>query len=441
MKKRKMKIVLILAIILILNTLSFVNSVYASNIDSAYIHSIGDCGKLLTYKGIVVKVTYVQYTKDGVSYPAYCMDKTKIGAETNAYNVSVQDYIKDIKLWRIIINGYPYKSIQELGVANKEEAFVATKQAVYCYIHGNNLSDYAAIGEAGERTLNAMKKIITNAQNSNESKISSTIKINKNLTQWKQDNIDKNYLSKTYNITAGANIKNYKITLAKEKGEDIGGIKLTDEKNREKTEFSPNEKFKILIPIKNMKEAGKFELKVETKINTKPILYGAAPNSSMQDYALTAATYEDGIGNIQDEYFKNETKIVIIKLDENTKEKIEGVEFELLDENKKVVYSDLKTDKEGKINLENIVPGTYYIRETNAKDGYLKYDDLIKIDIKLNEKMTVTINNNKEEKPKIETSTKEIEVSQEVINSKSENKMETAKENIKQIKKLPVTGM
>lgn len=415
MKKHIITRTLIVLSILILNALGFINSVYATNINTANIYAVGDCGSLLTYKGIVVKVTYVEYINNATHYPAYCMDKTKVGAETNSYNVSIESAINDVGLWRRVINGYPYKSIQELGVANKEEAFTATKQAIYCYIHGNNPADYAPIGDAGQRTLNAMNKIISAAQNSTESKISSTIKINKNSSEWKQDEIDKNYVSKTYSVSAGANIKNYKITLSRENNKDIGGIKLTDEKNKEKSEFAPNEKFKILVPIKNMNEKGSFELKVETKINTKPVLYGIAPDSSYQDYALTGATYEDGIGNAKDEYFKNETKIIIVKQDEETKEKIEGVEFELLDENKNVVYNALKTDKEGRISIENLVPGRYYIRETNAKDGYLKYEDLIKVDISLNEQMTVTVNNKKEEKPKIETNKKSIKVSQKTL--------------------------
>ena len=441
MKKNILKKLLVLFLILGLNAISFINSVNASDINSAYIHSIGDCGELLTYKGIVVKANYVEYIKDGAHYPAYCMDKTKVGADTNGYTVSVQDSIKDVGLWRMIINGYPYKSIQELGVANKAEAFTATKQAIYCYIHGNKLSDYAAIGVAGQRTLNAMSKIISSAQNSTENKISSTIKINKNFAEWKQDSIEKNYLSKTYEVTAGANIKNYKITLTKENGGDLGGIKLTDEKNKEKTEFSPNEKFKILIPLKNMKEAGKIALKVEAKIETKPILYGTAPNAGLQDYALTYATYEDGTGNIQDEYFKNETKITIIKQDEKTKDKLEGVEFELLDENKNIAYQGLKTNKEGKIEITDIVPGTYYLRETNPIDGYLSYDELIKIDISLNQQLTITVNNNKEDKPIIETSKKELEVTQEVIKTNKEKEIKTEKESVTQTKKLPVTGM
>ena len=400
---------------LILSALGFINSVYATNINTANIYAVRDCGNLLTYRGTPVKVTYVEYINEGNHYPAYCMDKTKVGAETNSYNVSIEGAVSDVGLWRRIINGYPYKSIQELGVANAQEAFTATKQAIYCYIHGNNPSDYGAIGEAGQRTLNAMHTIINNAQNSKESKISSTIKINKNSDNWKQDENEKNYVSKVYSVSAGANIQNYKIILSRKNNQDIGGIKLTDIDNKTKTEFSPNEKFKILVPIKEMKEKGNFELKVEAKISTKPVLYGIAPNSSYQDYALTGATYEDGTGNIQDEYFKNETKIIIQKQDEDTNEKLEGVEFELLDENKNVVYNGLKTDKDGKINIENIIPGRYYIKETNTKDGYLRFEDLIKIDINLNEQMTVTVNNKKEEKPKIETSKNTTEVSKKIL--------------------------
>lgn len=400
---------------LILSALGFINSVYATNINTANIYAVRDCGNLLTYKGTQVKVTYVEYINEGKHYPAYCMDKTKVGAETNSYNVSIEGAVNDVGLWRRIINGYPYKSIQELGVSNAQEAFTATKQAIYCYIHGNNPSDYGAIGEAGQRTLNAMHTIINNAQNSKESKISSTIKINKNSDSWKQDENEKNYVSKVYSVSAGANIQNYKIILSRKNNQDIGGIKLTDIDNKTKTEFNPNEKFKILVPIKEMKEKGNFELKVEAKISTKPVLYGIAPNSSYQDYALTGATYEDGTGNIQDEYFKNETKIIILKQDEDTNEKLEGVEFELLDENKNVVYNGLKTDKDGKINIENIVPGRYYIKETNTKDGYLRFEDLIKIDINLNEQMTVTVNNKKEEKPKIETSKNTTEVSKKIL--------------------------
>ena len=422
--KNKIKKVFILVSSLIMSFLGFTNIVYARNVDSAHIYLVGDCGSLLTYKGSPIKVSYVEYTEGGVHYPAYCLDASKPGAETQEYTVSVSGAINDVRLWRRIINGYPYKTIEELGVANKEEAFTATKQAVYCYLYNHNPNDYGAIGEAGQRTLNAFRKIINDAENSSETKISSTVTISKNNDEWKQDELDKNYVSKTYSVNAGAEISNYKINITKEDGSTLEGVKLTDENNQEKTEFMPDEKFKILLPIKTLTEDGKINLTVEAQVKTKPVLYGTAPNSSYQDYALTAATYEDGTGNISDSYFKNETKIVVIKKDQESGEILQGVEFELLDENKNIVYTDLKTNEDGKIEISNLVPGTYYLKETKTIDGYELYDQLIRVDTKLNQEVTVTVNNRKEDVPKIET------------------KEQTSKEvKSLEVKKLPVTGM
>lgn len=418
--KRNFSKVVLLISIFILNVLVFINSSYAASINSAYLYSIGDCGQLLKYRGSIVKVSYVQYDYNGMQYPAYCLDKTKPGAETQSYTVSVNKAINDVGLWRIIVNGYPYKTIEELGVASKEEAFTATKQAVYCYIHGNNPSDYQGIGEAGARTLNAMNQIIYNAQNSNETKISNTIQINKNEDEWKQDDIDKKYLSKTFSVSADSSMSAYTIILSRENGQDLGGIKLTNLQNEEKNNFQVGEKFKILIPIKNLTEKGDFNLSVQASIKTKPVLYGIAPSTNFQDYALTAATYEDGSGNTKDTYPKNETKIIIVKKDDETGEKLANVEFELLDENKNIVYTGLKTDSEGKIEIDNVVPGKYYLRETKGIEGYHEYEELIDFELVLHEQITIEVNNTKKDEPEIK-----IDKTQKT----------------KEVKKLPVTGM
>lgn len=78
-KKGKLKKFLLIIVIMILNALGFMNAVYATTyIDSAYIYSIGSCGQLLKYRGAIVITDYVQYSYNGVDYPAYCMDKTKV---------------------------------------------------------------------------------------------------------------------------------------------------------------------------------------------------------------------------------------------------------------------------------------------------------------------------------------------------------------------------
>ena len=355
------KILLVISILFIIDLLIVINSVRAESLNSANIYSIGDCGNLLTYKGVIVKVSYVQYTKDNVNYPAYCLDKTKPGAETSPYDVSINSAIKDVGLWRRIINGYPY----------------------------------------------------------NETQISNTITINRIDSEWKQDSIDKSYAYKVYSVQAGSSIMNYTVDVTKEGSESIGGIKITDENNQEKSEFSPNENFKILIPINNMKDTGTLYIKVKSKVETKPVLYGTAPSSSYQDYALTVATYEDGIGNIKDEYNKNETKIIIIKKDQDDGKVLEGIEFQLLNDKKEVIYADLKTDSDGKIVIENLVPGNYYIKEIKTIDGYELYEYPIQVEVGFNQEVSVTVNNKKEEKPQIITN----------------------KTASKEIKRLPVTGM
>lgn len=436
MKKLKKLFIItgVVFIILVLQFCVFYNSVVATQLDSANIYMVGDCGSLLRYKGVEVKVSYVQYTYEGVNYPAYCLDKTKPGAENGAYTVSVNSMIQDVGLWRRIINGYPYKSLEELGVANKEEAFTATKQAIYCYIHGNNPADYEPIGEAGQRTLNALKMIVNNANNSTENMISNKITIEKLDTSFKQDSKEPEYISKSYKISSLGEIENYKITIEKNNNELIEGMKITDSNNQIKNEFNPNENFKILIPIKYLNQKGDFKIHIQTRIKTKPVLYGMAETAGYQDYALTAATYEDSIEDITDEYSENETKIKIIKYDQETKETLSNVEFQLLNSNKEIIFANLLTDENGEILIEHLLPGTYYLKETKVLDGYIENNELIKVDVGYNETVTVKVNNLQEDEPE-----EEIPPEKEISNSVIEKDVE--KEAKEEIKKLPVTGM
>lgn len=402
------------------------SSVQAVDLNATDIISGGNCGSLLIYKGIYIKTYYAYYTKDGVNYPAYCLDKTKHGVNDElSYSVSVQSAISDVKLWRIIINGYPYKTIEQLGCSNKEEAFSATKQAIYCYIHGNGPNGYTGIGEAGNRTVRAIKQILADAENCNETQISNNVNIIKEQEVFDIDNKDKNYVSKIYSIKAGTTISNYKVQITKVDEELPEGIRITDINNNEKTEFSSEEKFKILIPIKNLTKENNFNIEIQTKINTKPVLYGQAPNTSYQDYALTAATYEDASAKSQDKFYKNETKLKIIKQDEETKKRLENVEFNVMDSNKNVIYANLKTNSKGEIEITNLLPGKYYIREVNAKEGYVLSNEMFEIDINFNEKFTIIVNNSFKEEEEQEPNITKQEISHKVEN----------------VKKLPVTGM
>lgn len=426
----KTKLISIISIIIILIGLIPIPSKAVVPIDTAYIYANKKTNGLLMWNGLRIHTHLAVYKKDGKEYPAYCMDRELPGVEIGvSQTVDVKQIVNNVLVWRAIINGYPYKSIAELGCNTEEEAYLATKQAVYCMLTNRDVNEYSAIGESGERTLNALKTIVTNARNSNESKVSSELKINEQEKLWKVDNLDNKYISKTFTVTANAGMSKYTVNT---KNLNIEGSKLTDENNKEKTEFESTEKFKILIPIQEIKQDGNFSVEVKAQVATKPVFYGETRDSGLQSYALTGYTYEEGTGSQKVYYTKNDTKIIITKTDDKTNKKLEGVEFELLDEGQNKIYTEIKTNKEGTATINNLLPGIYYIKETRTLEGFQLYSKLIKVELELNEEVTVNVINSEEE-PEIYKEEKKTQIA--VKEEKSSIKVKET------VQKLPKTGM
>ena len=111
------------------------------------------------------------------------------------------------------------------------------------------------------------------------------------------------------------------------------------------------------------------------------------------------------------------------------------MQFEILDSNKKVLYENLKTNENGEININGLIPGIYYIRETKAKEGYILSQKLVEVTAKLNQSIEILFYNLKDDMPKIKVNEKEVIT---YTPEKGEPKEIT---KITQIKKLPVTGM
>ncbi len=424
------KLISIISIIVILIGLIPISSKAVVPIDTAYIYANKKTEGLLMWKGLKIHTHLAVYKKDGKEYPAYCMNRELPGVEIGrSQTVDVKKLVNNVMVWRAIINGYPYKSISELGCNTEEEAYLATKQAVYCMLTNRDVNEYSAIGEAGERTLNALKTIVNNARNSNQTKVSSELTVNEQEKLWKIDNLDSSYISKTFLVTANTSMSKYTVNV---KNLNIEGYKLVDQNNKEKTEFSNSEKFKILIPIQEVKQDGNFSIEVSAQVATKPVFYGESRDSGLQSYALTGYTYEEGTGSKKVYYTKNKTKIIITKTDDKTGKKLEGVEFELLDKNQNKIYTEITTNKDGIATIDNLLPGIYYIRETKTLEGYQLYSKLIKVELELNEETTVNVIN----------SEKEPEIYKE--EKKTELAVKEKKSNIKVKEtgpKLPKTGM
>lgn len=411
---------IILSLLMIIGIISIPNKSIASfSIDKADLYSKGYYEDHLRLGNMGIVFHYVVYAKDGKEYPAYCLNKNLEGATINSpYSVSTKELLTDVRIWRVIINGYPYKTPAELGCITEAEAYIATKQAVYCILYDREPSAYNAVNDTGTRVLNALNKIVENAKNSNEVKASSDLTIEDITPNWEQDKINNKYVSKTFSVSAKAGFNTYNVTL---EGMNIEGAKIVDGQNNEKNNFKKGENFKIIIPITNMKEKGNFNINVAGKVATKPVLYGYSADRTRQDYAITGEIYEDGEGSKTVNYGPNETKIIILKQAKETNEMLEGVKFNLLDKNKNILYSELTTNEKGEIKIENLEPGTYYIEETKPANGYAAYEELVEVNLKYNETLTVKVTNEKEI-----TTVEEPKVTQN---------------NIEVVAKLPKTGM
>ena len=414
--KKTIKLILTITLIAIINILVLINAVQAvENGGQITIYTKGYFDRIIKKDQVIIKTAHAVYQENGKEYPVYCLNRELhgVGDYIAKYNVENQGKITDLGLWRVIINGYPYKTPEQLGTSNEQEAYIATKQAIYCYIYNTKIEQYTAINEAGVRAINAINIILENARKSTEELNNTNIEISQS-EKWKVDKIENKYISKEYRITSKINISKFMLNLENQPKE----TKITDLDNQEKKEFNSNESFKILIPISSLEESGEFKVKIRTQMETKPIFFGKAPSGELQDYALTAFSYEDIDTELIQKYEKNDTKIIVEKQDADTKEILKKAKFEILDNNQKIIRI-MEIDENGQIILDKLMPGTYYIREIKAPDGYVLDNKLHQIDINLNQKIMLKVYNNRI-----------------IINNNVEQEVP-----VPEIPKLPVTGM
>ena len=387
--KKIIQTVLIIAIIMISNFSLLSNTVKA--VDSVEVYAKETFDKIIKFNGRLVNTIYIVHQENGVEYPAYCLNRNLPGVtEDEEYTVSADKLVTDAKIWRAVTNGYPFKTAKELGCNSDIEAFAATKMAVYDAMYNYDWSDFEGLNAQGNRVVAAAEKIAKAARSSSSTKPVSIVTVKTDAVRWELDTINKEYASKTFTVTTNVESTKYDVKL---NNVQIENVKVTDEKNNAKTTFKAGEKFKVLIPISEMDKAGRFQIEVTADMKTRPILYGDSGNSTLQSYALAAGDYEYESSKIEVNYLKNTTSLELVKRDVETMETLKGAKFNVLDENKNIVYSDLETNEDGTVKIEGMKPGKYYIQEIKSPDGYTTYGDLIDVNLKLNQAYRVYVNN------------------------------------------------
>lgn len=259
------------------------------------------------------KIKHVYHKFGNVDLPAYCMDEYALGiSKDKTYDVSVDSEIvdTDIGLWRIITNGYPYKTIAELGCKNENQAYDATQEAVYFYLYNKNetedkykrtLSRLKPEGEEGKIVHAAMTKIVTDAEKSTATKPSKEVTVTEIDEEWKQDETEDKYVYKTFSVSSPTEMKGYEVTIENLEESMTDKIKIVDETNQIKDSFETKENFKVMILADEVEKTIGFDLNVTAQLKTMPIYYGNSLNKQLQSYALSAF-YENSKKDIEQTY-------------------------------------------------------------------------------------------------------------------------------------------
>lgn len=276
MKNKFLNKIIAMLMILMLGLSSISNIVFANTeiSGSKTIINKGECERHLQYwkesinNWSYIICHYVVYEENGIEYPAYCLDHDLHGVgDVDSYDVDITEHLDDVRVWRAITSGYPYKTPSELGLDDEYDAFLATKQAVYCVLYDWDASSrFRGADERGNRIANAIVNI------SNEGKYGTRTPYNSgvDISRVGDFAVEGDYVVQEYETSCGENISKYYIA-------GIAGLpnesKIVNMNNNETTEFNGDEHFKIKIPKKEINKDIEIAISIVAKAKIYPIFY------------------------------------------------------------------------------------------------------------------------------------------------------------------------
>lgn len=281
-------------------------------------------------------------------------------------------------VWRVLLNGFPYKTPAEMGVPDERSAFAVTKQAVYAVLDGRDTSRYSGVDEIGNQMADAVRKLVDIGRNGTQTYQDPVINVS-TISPAGIDNIDSNYISQTFNVSSQVNMKDINVIL--DTFSAPTGTKVTDINNNERTNFDKGENFKVLVPRENIKDEITVQFTLSGQCETYPILFGKAPNDNVQDYVLTTDPFVVSTAKSQMNY-KPSVDIEIDKISSGESEitgkgegePLEGAKFNVKSEDGSF-NKDYYTDANGKITLSNMDIQKYIITELESAKYYLLNKD------------------------------------------------------------------
>ncbi|PED74198.1 SpaA isopeptide-forming pilin-related protein, partial [Bacillus toyonensis] len=287
----------------------------------------------------------------------------------------------DNVVYRVLLNGFPQKSVQQLGVANQNEAHYATQLAVW---NALGQLDVNELKHENKNVEKAAKAIINAANNSGDTQdiYMNVIPAEKQKAELKGEFFETNL----YTVQTNAKSGSYKVVAKNAPN----GVKIVSENGEVKDQLSVGEKFRIQIP-KNTK-TGEFNLSVAANL-TKVQAIAYRGTDTVQNATVLLERNEEKLSSDLAVNWEAAGSLKIKKVGESG-EVLAGAVFEVFNANNESV-GKIMTGTDGTAELNNLPIGTYTVKEIKAPTGYVLGDKPQTIEVKKGETGAVQIVNNK----------------------------------------------
>ena len=374
------------------------------------------------------KYTYFLYeSNDGTQKesPAYCVNPNQYGVpQTVGPGESIkylaEEKASDPKVVGIISNGYPHRSLGELELDNKYQAYYATKMALWCYLMPDwNIADLkVAPGltgselDIGNRILAAAKDIYKRGTTYNYMlSPRMTVTANKS-TAYPVTIGGEEYKQQVFTVWSETWVYDYDVSVAFSNPDEVPeGTKIVDMENNEITAVTTEGtsdgyagQFKVLYPAESVAgQSGNVQLSLSASVAQYAAMYAVCQekdqygnlqnyicdldNNARLDLAAISSYSDSG------EPAPDETALKIVKLEEGTEIPLEGAVFSVYDPEGRKVGS-YSTGPEGTVLIPLTLEGHYTVTEEIPPRYHLLPEETTQhADVEYNKVATVTFTN------------------------------------------------
>ena len=407
MKKRLISMLLALLVAMgLLPTAAFAASTPEDALGEVHIYNGEVEMSYLSINGRIRSQIYTYYNYDNGSgstreIPAYCVNPNTLGVpQTVGVGESIEyladEKASDPKVVGIVANGYPTRSLTELGLENKYQGYYATKMALWCYLISdwdiNNLKVNPNLTgvelQRAQKILAAAKDIYARGTAWNEMlspEVSCTpdrdtaYEVTIDGKQYKQQVFT--FWSKTWVCDYAVNVSFSDPSLVPE------GTRIVDMNNQDITTITTKGtgdgyagKFKVLYPLESVQgETGSVQLSFSTNVYKYAVFFAICQEKDeygeLQNYVVDTdptttmrlsaySNYSDGTT------IEYETGLRILKYETGTEIPISGALFEVIGPDGDSVGTFV-TNGDGRIEIPLKKSGNYTVVEREAPQHYM----------------------------------------------------------------------